>query len=170
MPESRIRKSVSIAAAAMALATLVHGCASSNESAPATTATPASQASPSSPAAGAPPTTFAEQVAAGQTLYGANCAGCHGDAGQGGKGPRVVGLAQGALPLDPPADRKFRKTRFVTVGDVADFVVANMPPGKGGSLPADQYWDILAFDLHANGIDLPHPLTAEAAKTLTIPR
>ena len=137
-------------------------CASSNEAAPATTASPATAA--------APPATFAEQVAAGQTLYGANCAGCHGDAGQGGKGPRVVGLAQGALPLAPPADRKFRKTRFVTVGDVADFVVANMPPGKGGSLPADQYWDILAFDLHANGVDLPQPLTAEAAKTLTIPR
>jgi len=154
--------SVLIPAAGLALALMTGGCASSNESAPATTATPATNA--------ATPGTFAQQVAAGQAAYGANCASCHGDAGQGGKGPRVVGLAQGALPLDPPADRKFRKTRFVTVGDVADFVVANMPPGKGGSLPADQYWAILAFDLHANGVDLPQPLTAEAAKTLTIPR
>ena len=162
MTDSKIRKSVLIPAVGLALAMLTAGCASSNEAAPAAPATAAST--------GAPPATFAAQVTAGQTLYGANCAGCHGDAGQGGKGPRVVGLAQGALPLDPPADRKFRKTRFVSVGDVADFVVANMPPGKGGSLPADQYWDILAFDLHANGIDLPQPLTAEAAKTLTIPR
>jgi hypothetical protein len=45
-----------------------------------------------------------------------------------------------------------------------------MPPKKAGSLPADQYWAILAFDLHANGIDLPAPLTPEAAATLTIPR
>lgn len=164
MTESKIRKSVLIPAVGLALAMATAGCASSKEAAPATTATPASAST------GAPPATFAEQVAAGQTLYGANCAGCHGDAGQGGKGPRVVGIAQGALPLDPPAERKFRKTRFVTVGDVADFTVANMPPGKGGSLPVDQYWDILAFDLHANGIDLPQPLTAEAAKTLTIPR
>jgi cytochrome c len=162
MTDSKIRKSILIPAVGLTLAMVTASCASSNEAAPATTASPATAA--------APPATFAEQVAAGQTLYGANCAGCHGDAGQGGKGPRVVGLAQGALPLDPPADRKFRKTRFVTVGDVADFVVANMPPGKGGSLPADQYWDILAFDLHANGVDLPQPLTAEAAKTLTIPR
>jgi len=162
MTESRIRNFVLIPAVGLALAMTTAGCASSNEAAPATTATPATTA--------AAPPTFAEQVTAGQAAYGANCASCHGDAGQGGKGPRLVGLAQGALPLDPPADRKFRKTRFVTVGDVADFAVANMPPGKGGSLPADQYWDILAFDLHANGIDLPHPLTAEAAKTLTIPR
>jgi len=163
MTESKIRRSVlTIPAVGLALAMATAGCASSNEAAPAAPATPATTA--------AAPATFAEQVAAGQTAYGANCASCHGDAGQGGKGPRLVGLAQGALPLDPPADRKFRKTRFVTVGDVADFAVANMPPGKGGSLPADQYWAILAFDLHANGIDLPQPLTAEAAKTLTIPR
>jgi len=165
MTDSRIRRSVLIPGLGLALAMTTAGCASSNESAPATTATPATNAAPTTTQA-----TFAAQVAAGQTAYGANCASCHGDAGQGGKGPRLVGLAQGALPLDPPADRKFRKTRFVTVGDVADFVVANMPPGKGGSLPAEQYWDILAFDLHANGVDLPQPLTAEAAKTLTIPR
>ncbi|HVV52118.1 MAG TPA: c-type cytochrome [Polyangia bacterium] len=119
----------------------------------------------------APPASFADQVAQGQTLYGANCANCHGDSGQGtAKAPRVVGVKDGALPLDPPADRKYRKNKFVTVADVAEFTVANMPPGKAGSLTNDQYWAILAFDLHANGIDLPSPLTPEVAKTLTIPR
>jgi hypothetical protein len=58
----------------------------------------------------------------------------------------------------------------VTVADVAEFVVHNMPPKKGGSLSADQYWAILAFDLHANGIDLPSKLTPEVASSLTIPR
>ena len=136
------------------------GCASTPPPAPA-----------AGPSAGAAPASFAEQVAQGQTLYVANCAKCHGDAGQGtDKAPRVVGVKDGALPLDPPADRKARKGKFVTVADVADFTVANMPPGKAGSLSADQYWAILAFDLHANGIDLPSPLTPDAAKTLTIPR
>src|SRR5207248_2295112 len=108
---------------------------------------------PASAASAAAPTSFADQVAQGQTLYGANCAKCHGDAGQGtDKAPRVVGLKDGALPLDPPAGRKYRKSKFVTVADVAEFTVANMPPGKAGSLAADQYWAILAFDLHANGI------------------
>jgi cytochrome c len=114
--------------------------------------------------------TFSEQVAAGQTLYGQYCAECHGSAGQGDKAPRLVGLKEGALPLDPPADRKYRKNQFVTVADVADFAVHNMPPKKAGSLSAEQYWDIVAFDLHANGIDLDKQLTPEVAQTLTIPR
>jgi cytochrome c len=121
----------------------------------------------------APATTlasFTEQVAQGQTLYAQNCASCHGDAGQGAKAPRVVGLKEGALPLDPPADRKLRKGQFATVADVAQFAVANMPPKKAGSLTADQYWAILAFDLHVNGIDVSSPLTPAQASTLTIPR
>ena len=118
-----------------------------------------------------PPATWNDQVAAGQRLFGANCAKCHGDAGQGTEdAPRVVGLREGALPLDPPASRKLRKNRFVTVGDVADFVVANMPPKKAGTLSTEEYLAILAFDVHANGIDLPAPLTLERAKATTIPR
>jgi cytochrome c len=144
----------------MATLSILGGCA--------TTSAPA--AAPAAAAPAAPPASFAAQVAEGLTLYVNNCANCHGDSGQGVKAPRVVGLKDGALPLDPPADRKFRKGRFVTVADVAQFVVANMPPGKGGSLTNEQYWAILAFDLHANGIDLPSPLTPEAAQTLTIPR
>ena len=49
-------------------------------------------------------------------------------------------------------------------------LIESLRPGKAGSLTADQYWAILAFDLHANGIDLPAPLTPDQAKTLTIPR
>ena len=144
----------------------VTGCATGNDANPPVP----SNAASASAAPAAPPASFAEQVAEGQKVYGQQCANCHGASGQGAKAPRVVGLKEGALPLDPPPDRKVRKTKFVTVADVAGFVVANMPPGKGGSLPADQYWAVLAFDLHANGIDLPQPLTPELAKTLTIPR
>jgi cytochrome c len=134
-------------------------------------ATTSPAAAPASGSSGAAPASFSAQVAEGQTLYASKCADCHGDAGQGGaKAPRVVGLKEGALPLDPPAERKLRKGRFVTVADVAQFTVANMPAGKAGSLTNDQYWAILAFDLHANGIDLPSPLTPDAAQTLTIPR
>jgi cytochrome c len=116
-------------------------------------------------------TTFAEQVTAGGQIYGQHCASCHGASGEGtDKAPRVVGLKDGALPLEPPPERKFRKTKFITVADVADFVAPNMPPGKGGSLAAEQYWAILAFDLKANGVELQSGLTPELAKTLTIPR
>jgi mono/diheme cytochrome c family protein len=118
------------------------------------------------------PASFTEQVSHGQELYGMHCAKCHGDSGEGGdEAPRVVDLKKGALPLDPPADRKARKTRFVTVANVADFVVANMPPKKAGTLTTEQYLAILAFDLKANGIDLGRDkLTLEKAASLTIPR
>lgn len=124
------------------------------------------------PASGvAAPANFGEQVAAGQKLFGAHCAECHGASGEGSPGPRVVGLEQGALPLDPPPGAKYRKTQFKTVADIASFVVANMPPKAPGSLSSEEYFSILAFDLKANGIDLGEKkLDMALAKTLDVPR
>ena len=131
----------------------------------------AAACSSSSPAA-KPPATFAAQVAHGRTLYAENCAKCHGDSGEGtDDAPRIVGLKQGALPLDPPASRKFRKSRFVTVADVAEFAMEYMPPKQAGTLTNEEYLAVIAFDLKANGIDLgQEPLTMAKAKTLKIPR
>jgi cytochrome c len=109
--------------------------------------TASSEAAAAAPAESPAPATFADQVALGQTLYGDYCAKCHGASGEGGGAPAVVGLDKGALPLDPPESRKFRKTKFETVADVAAFVVKNMPPGKGGTLTDEQYYAILAFEL-----------------------
>lgn len=115
------------------------------------------------------PQTFADQVKAGGELYGEHCASCHGDQGQGtGKGPRVVGVAEGALPLDPPADAKARTMPFHTAADVAGFVVKNMPADKPGSLKEHEYWSILAFDLHANGVELPNKLDATNASQVVL--
>jgi cytochrome c len=131
--------------------------------------TPASQL-PSAGAA-APPANFTEQVALGQKLYADKCASCHGAGGEGKDAPRLVGLKQGALPLDPPPAAKARKTPFKTVADVADFTVRAMPGDHPGSLQSEQYWAILAFDLKANGIDLgDKKLDGALAATLTIPR
>jgi S-disulfanyl-L-cysteine oxidoreductase SoxD len=132
----------------------------SAESAP-----PATAGTSSTSAAGA--RTFADQAAAGGKLYGANCASCHGSGGEGAKAPRVVGLSEGALPLDPPPTAKYRKTQFKTAADVAGFVVKNMPP-NGEKLKEEEYWAILAFDLHANGVDLPQPLDASNAGTVVL--
>jgi cytochrome c len=107
------------------------------------------------------------QADEGAKLYGQHCASCHGDAGQGTKdAPPVVG--KNALPLDPPATAKVRTTQFHTAQDVAQFVAANMPAKAPGSLTTDQYYDILAFDLKANGIDVSKkkidPMTAAEIK------
>lgn len=132
----------------------------------------AAPAPATAPAAAAAPQTFADQVTAGQKLYADRCSGCHGAGGQGSsKGPAVVGLKTGALPLDPASGAKYRKTQFRTVADVATFAVKAMPPGNPGSLDEQQYWSILAFDLKANGIDLgSQRLDSTVAEGLTIPR
>ncbi|MEO6954881.1 MAG: c-type cytochrome [Polyangia bacterium] len=94
-----------------------------------------------------------DQVAEGGKLFGKYCAKCHGNAGQGTKkGPAVVG--QGALPLDAAATAKVRTAQFHTAQDVAAFVATKMPANKPGSLTVEQYYDILAFDLKANGVDV----------------
>ena len=113
---------------------------------------------------------FQIQAGRGQVLFAQHCAECHGASGQGDIGPRLVGLDEGALPLDPPPTREVRKTQFVTVGDVAMFAMENMPPGQGGSLSDDDYLAIIAFDLRANGINLDQELDLELAESLTIPR
>lgn len=107
------------------------------------------------------------QADEGAKLYGEYCATCHGKAGQGTKNAPVV-VGKNALPLDPPATAKVRKTQFHTAQDVAEFVAKNMPAKKPGSLTTDQYYDILAFVLKANGVDVSNkkidPTTAAEIK------
>jgi hypothetical protein len=43
-----------------------------------------------------------------------------------------------------------------------------MPANAPGSLPEWQYWSILAFDLHANGVDLPNKLDSSNAKDVSL--
>ena len=111
--------------------------------------------------------TGTEQAAKGQKLFAKHCAKCHGKAGQGTKkAPPVVGAD--ALPLDPRPTAKVRKTQFHTAQDVAQFVATKMPANKPGSLKTDEYYDILAFDLKANGVDVSNkkidPTTAAQIK------
>jgi cytochrome c len=107
-----------------------------------------------------------DAVTHGATLYGDKCARCHGDKGQGDRGPAVVG--QNALPLDPPSGAKVRHSQFHNAKDVFDFVKASMPPDHGGSLSDDEYWAILAFDLKANGVQPPPKLDAESASAIVL--
>ena len=93
------------------------------------------------------------QAERGAKLYGDNCASCHGDKGEGTKGgPAVVG--KDALPKDPPKKAKYRKVPFNTALDVAQYVMKSMPADNPGGLEPGQYWDIMAFDLKANGVDV----------------
>lgn len=111
-------------------------------------------------------TTGTEQAAEGGKLFSDHCAKCHGAEGQGTKkAPPLVG--KDALPLDPRPSQKVRKGQFHTAQDVAQFASTKMPPNKPGSLTTDQYYDIIAFALKANGVDVSNK-KIDAATTAAI--
>ncbi|HEY4118760.1 MAG TPA: c-type cytochrome [Byssovorax sp.] len=109
-----------------------------------------------------------EQTVEGEALYAEHCARCHGAAGAGGdKAPAIVGNA--ALPLEPPPAAKVRREPFHTAKDVLDFVQTSMPADRPGSLTADESGAIVAFVLHATGVDLEHRrVTGGTASTFVL--
>jgi alcohol dehydrogenase (cytochrome c) len=81
----------------------------------------------------------AAQAAAGRGLYQANCAGCHGpDLGGRNDAPQLAGQQF----VGSWGDR--------TVGDLAGFMQAAMPPGNA-TLGEQNYLNIAAFILDSNG-------------------
>ena len=77
------------------------------------------------------------QAARGMTAYGQSCSGCHALAPE-GKAPLV-------------GDAFWKSFAQKTVGDLLEFVSANMPNGTPGSLTEPTYRDIVALMLKSNG-------------------
>jgi hypothetical protein len=74
-----------------------------------------------------------------------------------------------ALPLNPRPGAKVRKGQFHTAEDVLHFIRAKMPADRPGSLHEDQYAAILAFVLHANGVDFHGvPLSDATAPSIVL--
>ena len=93
-------------------------------------------------AGSASPATFiaaTEQTERGKALFGMICAKCHGEQGQGDKGPRLIGSPNGL-------------SGYGTAKGLFDFASTQMPFDDPGSLKAEQYWDALAFVLDANSL------------------
>jgi mono/diheme cytochrome c family protein len=76
------------------------------------------------------------QAARGLTAFGQNCAGCH------------VLTTEGKSPL--VGDPFWTSFAQKTVGDLLEYVSANMPNGKPGSLDESTYRDIVAVMLKSN--------------------
>lgn len=77
------------------------------------------------------------QAARGTMAFGQSCAGCHALAAQ-GKAPLV-------------GDAFWKSFAQKSVGDLLEFVSANMPNGTPGSLSEPTYRDIVALMLKSNG-------------------
>jgi mono/diheme cytochrome c family protein len=119
------------------------------------------------------------RASTGADLFAQQCAGCHGQRGEGhGRNPAVIGA--GALPMYPrdksdsasatlsdpnlleeearnrPAGAPTREP-FRTAESVYQYVSKNMPnpPERAGSLAPDQYWAIINFMLVAHGSAVP---------------
>lgn len=135
---------------ALALAPCLPACAS-KASDPAPTAAPAATEPSNAPPAAA---SIDDQVARGQALYGQHCASCHGADGTGESAPAVVG--PGVL------------TRFSNAAEVFAFASEKMPGNAPGTLSDEDMLAILAFDLHANGIELEAPLAPANAADISL--
>lgn len=88
-------------------------------------------------------------VAQGRTLYAAQCAACHGDAGQGGIAPRLVG-GLGTLTSKSPVRTIGSYWPHATT--VYDYIRRAMPLNQPMSLQPDEVYALTAFLLHADGI------------------
>lgn len=81
-----------------------------------------------------------EQAKRGATLFGAECASCHGATGEGGEmAPALAGPSFTA------------NYDGLTIGDLFDRSKTTMPVGKEGQLSGQATADILAFMLKSNG-------------------
>ena len=115
-----------------------------------------------------------DQATAGARTYKRQCARCHGADGagkdnqyQGLRAPEVIG--PGALPCEPRSYQVIRSARFRTAKDVYDSVSATMPVDQPSILDADEYWDLVAYLLEANGRKADDtPLDAKTAAQVVL--
>ena len=96
-----------------------------------------------------PPSYAQAQADRGADVYSNNCASCHGEH-----------LNDGAFARALTGAAFRREWNGKTLGALGRFILSQMPPGKAGQLTQDQYTDVIAFLLSANGVtaggsDLP---------------
>ena len=100
----------------------------------------------------------AAQAETGQTVYGGECAVCHGATLEGRVGPALKGEKFASAASD------------FAVSDVFLVIAEQMPAGKPGTLSHDEYAAIMAYLLKENGYPAgATALSFEAASTSMVP-
>jgi mono/diheme cytochrome c family protein len=138
------------------------GAAAASSGAQATPATGAQATSSGAP--GMAPVSFtADQVASGAEIYSRRCADCHGSTLDNGE--------SGGAPLNGSYFRQHWGDG--TVAALVAFAKAKMPPDRPGGLSDQNYADLAAFLLDANGYpkgDKALPLDAASQQTMSLKR
>jgi mono/diheme cytochrome c family protein len=94
-----------------------------------------------------------EQVTAGEQVYRTSCGACHGARGE-GAGPDAP---EAPAVIGPRALTGFRDGQ-----DLYDYTADSMPQDNPGSLPSQDYWNVLAWLLAQNGLSGPGPALGPA--------
>jgi mono/diheme cytochrome c family protein len=88
-------------------------------------------------------------VAAGREVFAAECSNCHGEKGEGGIGPQLVG-GQGTLRTAKPVKTVGSYWPYATT--VWDYINRAMPFDKPGLLKPAEVYALSAYILNLNGI------------------
>jgi mono/diheme cytochrome c family protein len=88
-------------------------------------------------------------VAAGREVFAARCSKCHGEKGEGGVGPVLVG-GQGTLATAKPLKTVGSYWPYATT--VWDYINRAMPFDQPGLLKPPEVYAVVAYILNLNGI------------------
>lgn len=105
-----------------AIVTFASACTAST---PTSTPTTTLSSTPAGPAV----SQFADS---GKTVFARRCSICHGDQGQGGSGPVVIGASADLI-------------KYKTAQGLLDYIDGAMPANAPGSLSQQEYQQVLAF-------------------------
>lgn len=103
------------------------------------------------------PESQADQIAAGREVYTAECAQCHGQDGEGGTGPLLIGGNK-------------RIASYQTTKRLYDYVSTTMPFDEPGSLTPEQYWNVIGYLLDANELLPPDTVLGPESEPLELKR
>lgn len=98
----------------------------------------------------------ADQVAAGEKVWGDACTTCHGPAGE-GKGKK-----------NPPVVGAKALGKFKTAAELEGFIKEKMPKDDPGTLSDEQAWAVTAWIASKNGKLGEAALTAESAASVNL--
>jgi mono/diheme cytochrome c family protein len=103
------------------------------------------------------PASQADQIPAGRQVYSAECAQCHGENGEGGTGPLLIGGNK-------------RIASYQTSTRLYDYVSSTMPADEPGSLTTEQYWNVIAYLLDANELLPPETVLGPETEPIELKR